>query len=155
MKVRTLLTYLVAALVATIVVTIVRHGATQIQGQTVISIFTMTPMWLVVVYATLWRALVLLAVVGPLWMLMRRRRNGSLGKWVRRNPVLAGAVLVGVLGAVWVSVLFGQRSDLHLWTGLSPFMVIAVLASWVMGGAAWGAVFWFRAPKASAQGVAA
>lgn len=138
---KSIVPYLVAALVATIVVTIVRQGATQIQGQNVITIFTMTPMWLVVVYATLWRALVLLAVVGPLWMLMRGRWDMALRGLVRRRPVLSGAVLVGLLGAVWVSMLLAGRGDLHLWTHMSPFMVTAVLASWVLGGAMWGATF--------------
>ncbi|WP_439633816.1 hypothetical protein [Glycocaulis sp.] len=133
--------YLVAALVATIVVTIVRHGATQIQGQTVISIYNMTPMWLVVVYATLWRGVVLLVFVAPLWVLMRGPWDTVLRGLVHRRPILAGAVLVGLLGAVWVGLLSTGRRDLHLWTYMSPFMVTAVFASWVLGGAAWGAIF--------------
>jgi hypothetical protein len=138
---RAIIPYILAALAAAIVVTLVREAATEIQGNTVISIYTTKSRLQLVIEGTLMRAAVLLALAGPVWALIRSRRSSTLGIFAARKPILLGEALLGLAGIAFAVIQLMAREELHLWVRTSPYNFAAVVFGWMLAGAAWGGVF--------------
>jgi hypothetical protein len=151
--VRTLLTYVLAALAAILAAGIVEfadaalvylsmlgEGSPHLQGPAIASLLVAVPLALV--------ANILL--VGPIWFGVTyiARKQGVELKWWKY--VVAGAAIYLI-----VVMLFAQAVNLISSQSLALDGLGYKAALLSIAGAAWGTIFWIRAPKPITAGIAA
>jgi hypothetical protein len=154
--VRTLLTYVLAAFAAASVFVVAPIAASLVRGVADPSLALGTTLLALIVFTV-----IALIVCGPFWAL-----TGLVipSAWLNERPVmnvLRGLVSFPLLSVVVILIwgmLYGSQDAagaatiaLYFGVGVAPFAAVA----FTIIGLVWGAVFWIRAPKPTAAGIAA